>query len=331
MGDLIAKVIQRADEVSELLALWWKSGKRPIPKQMKRGIGLALNNFNAYHLAKNDRPGAVRIRDALFLCHAKPNEGNADLFKLLANDELPAPDTWETQLSSGADKRATFERLIGENKLGALALLRNLRGMTEAGVPDDVIRAGLKGANVERVLPFRFITAATHAPQFEPELEELMFRVKHEMLPGNTVLLVDVSGSMVGEKVSKRSELDRRDAAIALAMLCREVCEHVRIIAFTDSCVEVPPRRGFGLRDAILRVPSGGTRIGQAVQIANSLNPDRIVAITDEQSADAVPGPCRKGYMVNVASHKPSGAYGPWVSITGWSESVVEYIRQSEA
>jgi len=53
----------------------------------------------------------------------------------LVAGELATPDTWEVALSAGAsvDKREAWERLLAENKLGAQALLRNLRNMAEPG------------------------------------------------------------------------------------------------------------------------------------------------------------------------------------------------------
>ena len=58
---------------------------------------------------------------------------------------------------------------------------------------------------------------------------------------------------------------------------------------------------------------------------------DRIVVITDEQSADRVPAPTGRGYMVNVASAKNGVGYGRWTHIDGWSEAVIEYIRELES
>ena len=54
------------------------------------------------------------------------------MWKRLIAGELAVPDTWEVALSSGANKREAWERLLREQKLGALALLRNLRNMREA-------------------------------------------------------------------------------------------------------------------------------------------------------------------------------------------------------
>ncbi|WP_281271097.1 hypothetical protein [Hymenobacter nivis] len=42
---------------------------------MQRGLAEAFNCFDAYQLAKYDRAGAVRLRDALFLVH--PSAKNA--------------------------------------------------------------------------------------------------------------------------------------------------------------------------------------------------------------------------------------------------------------
>ena len=36
------------------------------------------------------------------------------------------------------------------------------------------------------------------------------------------------------------------------------------------------------------------------------------------------------GYVINVASYRNGIGYGTWTHIDGWSESVVEYIRELE-
>ena len=105
-----------------------------------------MTKFDAYQLAKYDRDGPVRIRDVLFLVHAKPKDAAQEkVWKELVDGTLAAPDTWEVALSAGKDKRETFERLIAENKLGGLALLRNLRLMQNAGVPRATIAAAIEG------------------------------------------------------------------------------------------------------------------------------------------------------------------------------------------
>ena len=336
MGDLIARVIQRPDECGELLALYWKDGKdQPLTAQLKIGMARALKKFNEYQLSKWNKDGAVKLRDVLFLSHARPNnEEQAAVFKKLAENKLTTPDTWEVALSGGADKKETFTRLITDKKLGAMALLRNLRGMIEAGVSEDVIRDGLNAMNAERVLPFRFISAAKYAPRLEDALESAMFKCLAEVpkLGGKTALLIDHSGSME-HVVSGRSEITRFDAAAALAMILREICDRVRVFTFSDKLIEVPPRRGFAMVQAVREVINPvSTLLGSAVRTVYKNYPecDRVIVVTDEQSADRPPHPQGRGYILNVAGFKNGIGYGPWVTIDGWSEAAIEYIRASE-
>ena len=151
-------------------------------------------------------------------------------------------------------------------------------------------------------------------------------------LPGRTILLIDVSGSM-DAAISEKSELTRLDAACGLAMLARELCEDVIVLTFSQALASVPPRRGFALRDAIFQSqPHSGTYLGGALKLVHKDFPkyDRLIVITDEQSADSVPDPKGEGYIVNVASNKNGVGYGAWNHIDGWSEAVLDYIQAYE-
>lgn len=341
VGDTLARVIQRADELSEFLSLYWKDGKVPLSAQVKRGLGLAFQKFNEYQLAKYDRARDVRLRDVLFLSHPKPkDEEQAALWKRLVDGTMAVPDTWEVRLSSGAEQKDAWLDLMATNQLGGLALLRNLRNMQQAKVPDMSIRKYMATANFSRVLPFRFIAAATHAPSLEPDLEAAMFRACDEMekLPGKTALLVDHSASM-SAALSAKSDLTRFDAACGLAMLMREVCEEVDVVAFTGPyygssrphVALVPPRRGFALRDAVTAaVDFDNTNTEDGKQFCDARGYDRIVIITDEQSHQKISDPKGKGYVVNVASAKNGIGYGAWTHIDGWSEAVVRYVQEAE-
>jgi hypothetical protein len=332
VAETLATVIQRADELAEFVAIYWASGRTPLSAQVKKGLAAAFTKFDEYGLAKYDRAGAVKLRDVLFLSHAKPrDEAQAALWKRLIAGELTAPDTWEVALSSGADKREAWERLLTERKLGALALLRNMRNMQEAQVREELIVESIAAMKTDRVLPFRFIAAARHAPQWEEALEKAMFAcvAGREKLKGKTVLLVDVSGSMV-HRLSRRSEMLRTDAADGLAVLLRETCEQVKVYSFSDELEMVPPRRGFALRDAIaVSQAHSGTFLGKALsELSESY--DRLIVITDEQVQDAVPAPKGKGYMINVAGYRNGVGYRKWTHIDGWSDSVIEYVRELE-
>lgn len=337
VGTTLERVIQRPDELAEFLALYWAGGKQPISAAAKRGLAAAFTKFDAYQLAKYDRRGmAIKLRDVMFLVHPKPKDAaQAATWKDLADGTLDAPDTWEVALSAGDDPRDTWTRLLVQRKLGALALLRNLRNMQDAGVARDQIRMALETVNVRRVLPFRFIAAARYAPDVEGELERAMFRAAAELpkLPGRTALVVDHSGSMTGAPVSRHSELDRFDAARALAMLAREQCEDVVIIVFGSSAKLVSGElRGFALARALARGPGGGTNTEKAKGLADREGYDRIIIITDEQSHQAIsaPGGRGRGYVINVAPYEHGIGYGAWTHVDGWSEAALSYVAATE-
>lgn len=352
VAETLAHVIQRPDEMGEYLALYWDGkttqDKRPEPLSAgsKRGLALAFRKFNESTLAKYDRDTGVKLRDVLRLVHPRANDtAQAAAWRRVIARELVTPDTWEVALSAGANKRDVFERLLREQKLGGLAFLRNLRNMIEAGVDESLIRARFDGP-FDKVLPFRFIAAAKHAIRLESDIERAMLRCLNGLptLTGRTALIIDTSPSMWMAKVSARSEMDRFDAAAALAILARGLCESVRVWAFNARAYEVPSRQGFALRDALAATKGSASCGGLAVTAANAEGYDRIIVLTDgqwhymdgmgyrERSAqDVSPPPLTpKAYMVNVSTQKTGIGYGPWVSIDGWSERIFDFIRESE-
>jgi 60 kDa SS-A/Ro ribonucleoprotein len=333
VAETLERVIQRADELAEFMAIYWKDGRVPLSGQVKKGLAAAFGKFDEYQLAKYNRDGPIKLRDVLFLTHAKPvDQAQADVWKRLAEGTLATPDTWEVALSAGGDKRAHWDRLLSERKLGALALLRNLRNMEQAKVDERLIFTALKEMKTDRVLPFRFIAAARYAPQWEEALEGAMFScvAGQPKMQGKTVLLVDVSGSM-DARLSGKSDMTRADAGYGLAILLREVCETVEIFSFSDHTKRIAPRRGFALRDALHgSQPHSGTELGNAVKEVQGRY-DRLIVITDEQAADSVPAPTAAGYVINVASYKNGVGYGKWMHIDGWSEAVIDYIRAFES
>ncbi len=336
--ETIAAVIQRPDEMGEMVSLYWRDGRRPLSGQMKKGLAAAFGKFDAYRLAKWNRDAAVKLRDVLFLCHAKPKDAEQDaLWKQLIGGTLAAPDTWEVALSAGADKRETWTRLLAERKLGYMALLQNLRNMIAAGVEQAAVEeALLRGAVGSKALPFRFVAAARHAPQYAQALSDAMVAALGDapQLPGTTVLVVDVSGSM-DDRLSAKSEMTRLDAAGALAVLLREVCASVRVFTFSTMLAEVPNLRGLGLIDAIIHSQQhGGTYLAQALNTVRVQAPkvDRIIVVTDEQSHDGGVVPwAASASIINVAPYKPGlDTSGGWNRINGWSERVVDWLRLAE-
>lgn len=338
VGRAIPEVIQRADEMGEFISLYWKDGKKPLTKQMKIGLANAFKKFNEYQLAKYDSDArALKIRDVMFLTHPRPdNEEQADLFKRVANRELKTPDTWEAQLSGGADKKETFERLMEEGKLGVLAFLRNLRNMQQSGVSRSAVVAYSEKVKLERALPFRFISAARAVPAWSDVIEAMMLRAlkEHDKLAGKTAIIVDNSGSMHGTPISRKSDLDRADAASALAVIIRELCEESVVIGYGSDAKVVPSHyRGMALIEQIRNGPGGGTDTRRAIALAQSQGYDRIIVITDEQSSTNIQAPnvpTHKAYFINVATYQHGIGYRQWTHIDGFSESTIKFIRENE-
>lgn len=336
LAETIEAVVQRPDEMSELLALYWRDGRKPLAAQLKKGLARAFRKFTAYHLAKWNRDAAVKLRDVLFLVHAKPKDAEqAALWKQLVDGTLAAPDTWEVALSSGHDKAATWTRLLKEKRLGYMALLMNLRNIAEAGVQQELVEQALRsGAAGSKALPFRFVSAYKHAPMYAQALSDSMEQAVTGELPGKTAIVLDVSGSM-DETISRKGTLLRYEAAAALAILVRGMARQCRIFVYSTDCVEVANLRGLGVLDAVRQHVGGGTNTQLAVQSVNAAFPDmeRMILLTDEQAHDGLCAPVAKqAYLINVAPYKPGLELGgKWVRINGWSERVVEWIVAHEA
>jgi hypothetical protein len=337
--DDVYKVCTRVDDMTELLALYFMNGKKPLSHQLVKGLELAFGKFDEYQLAKYNRQKAVKLRDVLRLVRPKPKDTvQSALWKRVLANELETPDTWEVAISAcGKDKdrkAAEFTRLIEEKRLGDLAFLRNLRNMTEAGVDEAVIRKSFEERRWGWIIPYQFITAASHNPALEDMLEAAMFKCLGEvqLLNMTAALLIDVSGSM-DYIISRKSEVLRVDVAIGLAVLLREICKDIRIYSFNTVLHTIAPRRGFALRDAIRKEMGGGTKMWDAVRKAASERHNALlIVITDEQTMD---NGCYADanadilVIINIASYKNGVAYEKGVlHINGWSDSVVDYLRK---
>lgn len=357
----LERCIQRADEMAEFLALYYKgNGEQPLSNPVKKGIAAAFYKFSEHQFGKYKGQGnAWSLRDALRLTHPRPrNAEESEIFRRIAAKELATPDTWETELSAGKNKRETFERLILEGKLGYFALLRNLRNMIESGVNDTVIRNAIlaRRGGADKILPFRFIAAAKHAPKFADALDSAMLAnvSAQPKLSGKTVIVVDVSGSM-GSMLSLKSDMSRMDAAAALAAIARERFEHAVVYATggddyrrTHATTIVPSYRGLALAKAVVdarnTTGSGGIFLTQVCKFLSTReqNVARMIVVSDEQDCaikgsedsplKANPLGSYKNYFINVASAQNGISYdkNKWDRIDGFSESIFDFLLMSE-
>lgn len=354
--EVLPAIITRADQLTDFMAIYWKGGKTPLASQAKKGLAKAFHNFNEFSFAKYDRNANIKLRDVMRMVHPKPrNQAESVLFSKIRDRSLMTPDTWEVALSSGADKKETWERLITEGKLGALAFLRNLRNMKEVKVDHNIIREGFANVRSSMLLPLNFLSAARYAPEFKGDIEKLMLRTYADLpkLPGYTIFIVDISGSM-NSAISGKSNFNRYDAASAMAMLAVNQCEKVDLYCTAGNdgsrkhATDIIryPEKGFGLFDQIKAMNrslgGGGIFTRQALDYIKPLTketPDRIIVFSDSQDIDYAYGnktlPDTFGvnnYIVDVSAHKHGINYkGVWTAeISGWSEKFLTYIAALE-
>jgi len=268
----VGRVIQRADEITELLAYYQLANTRKdtkklnrLSKQIQKGLATAFNKFDEYQFSKYNRNGAdVKLRDALFLVHPKAkNEAQQAIFDKIANDELATAQTWETTLSAVGQndfesidektiaKTKAWEDLILEQKLGYMALLRNLRNIVEAEVSQEAIEkvcATLGNARAvanSKQFPFRFLSAYRELKKVKDGrvskiLDALELAVQHSAVnirgfdaKTRVVIAADVSGSMQ-QAISAKSSVQHFDIGLTLAMLLQHRCQNVITGMFGD-------------------------------------------------------------------------------------------------
>lgn len=353
--DLLPQIITRADMLTDFLAIYWKDGKKPLCNQAKKGLAEAFHNFNEYKLAKYDRDAAIKLRDVMFLVHAKPrNQYETELFKKIADRTLTPPETWEVMLSRGDDKKETWTKLITEKKIGGLAMLRNIANMQKANVDKKVIKEGLSNLKSSMLLPLDFWKAARMNSAFDRDIEDAMIEAYKNLpkLPGKTLFIVDVSGSM-GYLTSGNSIFSRMDQACAMAILAANQCEDFELVATAgNDSTRIQssewikyPKRGFSLAPQIMdtrkNIGGGGIFTRQCLEWCKEnfkdQKFDRIIIFSDSQDCDyadkRIPKPFGKhNYIVDVSAHTRGVNYkGVWTAeISGWSEHFLTYIAALE-
>ena len=206
--------------------------------------------------------------------------------------------TWEALsgwLQGPLDAEA-WESVIPQ--MGYMALLRNLRNFDEAGIsratqrkvmdrledPEQVARS--------RQFPFRFLSAyqAVESTRWGGTLEEAL---QHSLanvpeLSGNTLILVDRSGSMFSYdhySYGRRSgsELDNADKAAVFGSALALRAEKADLVEFGSTYKTVPFRKGASVLKMVDKFSSlGGTNTRAAVQ-GSFRNHDRVIIVTDEQ------------------------------------------------
>jgi 60 kDa SS-A/Ro ribonucleoprotein len=146
-------IVYRIDDILEIVAAYKaKNVDKPLPNSLKKGFKMAIENSDAYELAKYQANNkAVSLVDIFNMVHPKPStEEQSKVFKDLMTGNLKQFNTMEDKMSSSGQeitkkvkegkvskkeaevlldqsKEGNFLELLESGKIGYLALLRNLR------------------------------------------------------------------------------------------------------------------------------------------------------------------------------------------------------------
>jgi hypothetical protein len=238
----------------------------------------------------------------------------------------------------------------------------NIRNMQSSGVPRPIIEKGLRELKGAMLLPLDFLKAMRESNGFEREIEDAMLKTYKNMpkLPGKTLFIVDVSGSM-GSITSSGSNFSRLDQAASMAMLAANQCEDFELVctAGSDSALREEqeyikyPSKGFkmfqDINEMYHKLGGGGIFTYQCLEklrakLGDKIHDyDRVIVFSDSQDIDVSswnspnhdkkPRPFGKyNYICDVSCHTRGINYkGVWTAeISGWSEHFLTYIAAFE-
>lgn len=317
-------IVQRADELSEVLAAYIQkngqvgsAGQGHLSNPLRRGLAACWAKFDEYQLAKYDREGAVKLKDALRLTHPKPKtDEQRALWGRLLKDELKTPDTWEVIISTKGSTKENWE--LAAQKMGYMAKLRNLRNFLDKGVSDETLQgvlAHLTNANAvknSKQFPFRFYSAyrelggtmgtirgraQSNPVNTQRALDALQTAMELAVenlpeLPGVTAVFQDNSGSMEA-RVSEKSSVSRREVGAALAAMVVKQGRSVVAGAFGESYMTVPLSKHDGILTNLQKLESA--QVGHSTEawkafaylVQNKIKVDRIFLFSDMQCYNA--------------------------------------------
>jgi len=299
-GDSIVKnaIINGAERPDDLTEIISYLGK-PIPNGVKDGVSKALSKFDRYQLAKyRSEDKNWKLVDVLNVTKPKPSNGQSKDFTDLMKGELVNTETWEARISAGEDKGAVWKDMLTKNKLGYMALLKNLRNIAAQADADTAKLAIKKLTNKEAVLkskqlPFRFLSAyraldnkresTKDGITFEKDGDRLkifqdaitkaiLYSVENvPLLFGKTMILSDNSGSMHGDGggaslVSAASSVKTADIANLFAVLYWTRADNTYVGLFGDKLIVPALDRGKDLFENFKIINAEAEKCGGATE-----------------------------------------------------------------
>lgn len=226
----------RPDDVAEVFAaIDMLEGKRS--HALVRGAGDYLSGLNDYALGKYKMNGKdYNMYDLINITHA--NSKAIDAYKA---GTLESPDTWEVSIStskSTEEKNENWCQLVEYERLGYLALIRNLRNIiiaaSEKGkgygwLADILAKQVTNPKAIKKSLVFPYQIYSAYKALVDADLQvsciiqalESAFLMSLDNVPnleGNSCLMLDVSGSMES-CISPKSNITIKEAGACYAAM----------------------------------------------------------------------------------------------------------------
>lgn len=362
--EVVEDVVERADDITEILACYIVMYGKPVPNGLKKALANAMGKFNEYQISKyNGGNKSVKFKDVLSITHAKPKtEEQNDLFNKIMNDSLAIAERWETELSAKGNNKEVWEDLINKNKIGYMAMLRNLRNIVKAN-PSNINKVFEKLSDKEQVmkskqLPFRFFSAYKELEKVSGagskvfDTLETAIETSIENMPkleGTTVIAIDVSGSM-SCPISNKSTVSCIDLSRLLGVMSSKMCDNSIVYTFSNYLhkVTVGSRGGILEKANSIYFHRGGTNMNLVLEemIKENIVADRLIILSDNEANINFKGkPCqsladkyRKTinkdlwiHAIDLQGYGTQQFNGPKTNVVaGWSERLFEFINLAE-
>lgn len=261
-----AGIVQRADEPAVGLGYQLAAYGKPVPNALKKVWRDALQRFDAYQLAKYRLESRqIKTVDVVNLVHPK-----GEAVSQLARGELRVTDkTWEAIVSAKGSNLEAWQEALP--RMGHMALLRNLRNLTQAGVPEgEFLHRLVEGAERGRQLPFRYYSAY-RALQGQSASGRLLDAVESCLMaslgnlprfPGRVMSLCDNSGSARGTCTSSMGTMQVSTIGNLTGVLTGMRADDGHLGVFGDTLKTMAIRPNSSVFDQLQRAEGMGNRVG---------------------------------------------------------------------
>lgn len=291
--DFYKAFCHRPDDMSEIFAaVDMLGGKRS--HAMIRGFADYMSGLSEYSVMKYQMKGKrYNMYDLINIIHPKNGNGVIDDYM---NGKLEAADTWEVNISTGQDN---WKNMVEGNRLGYLALIRNLNNILDEDVDDEWVKRNLVDQLINEVsikkslvFPYQIYTAYRNLKvQSFAVITALdtAFRIACGNMPkmdGNSVIMLDVSGSM-DDRYGDKSSLTIKEvgACYAAALYINGNCDFIK---FGNRAKSATFKKACGPFQVIREMCDNdncgyGTDIAPAFGLINDKKYDRIFVVSDMQ------------------------------------------------